>query len=326
MSWNALRRARSLAVLAVAGTLLVPALAHASTVTVRDDDGSREATLDFDYTDDAARKDLVVTAGDLSGVTSAKLWVYSSAQNCSATGCSQSIDANGTSLGVFDPCVTFSSTGYVWASFAVPVPALIAGTNTFTAHDSGATWADQGSLFGIDTGHDFGRSIAVANGGADMAGELMWYLELTKPDGGTPTGRAHITIHRFSSGGAFLLAAPTPLGWTCLDVHSGLSVSPGSALVLPDPGVTCTPPTGNQCTSLDAGGYHASAGLGTLTVTSACTGLSVSQSMSLPFSDPGYSNTVTGSGSTPWDCTVDESGLRTKTAPDYWVFCDINLV
>jgi hypothetical protein len=250
--------------------------------------------------------------------------VHASAENCGTSTGSQVIDANGAGLGAFDPCAVFGASGYVWRSFAVPLGALAPGTNRFTAPDDGTSATDRGSLFGIDTGHDFGRSFASANGGADMNGELMWYLEITKP--GPPAGRGHITIHRFSSGGAFLLAAPTVLGWTCVDVHTGLTVGIGSTLALPDPGVSCTPSAAGDCTSLDAGGYHAAAGTGTLTVTSACTGLSVAQSMTLPFSDPGYSNLATGTGSAPWSCAADESRLGGVGDPDYWVFCDINLV
>jgi hypothetical protein len=319
-----LRRARPLAALAVTATLLVPAVARAATVVVRDDDGSREATLAFDWTDDTATKDLNVAPADLGGATSARLWVYASAQNCGTGTGAQAFDANGTGLGAFDPCTAFSATAYGWTAFPVPLGALAPGVNRFAAHDDGASSTDRGSLFGIDTGHDYGRSIASANGGADLAGELMWYLEITKE--GPPAGRAHITIHRFSSGGAFLLAAPTVLGWTCVDARTGATVGIGSPLTLPDPGVRCTPPVAGDCTSLDAGGYHAAAGLGTLTVTSTCGALSVSQSMTLPFSDPGYSSFVTGSGSTPWGCSADESRLGGLGDPDYWVFCDENLV
>jgi hypothetical protein len=138
--------------------------------------------------------------------------------------------------------------------------------------------------------------------------------------------RAHVTIHRFPTG-VVLLAAPTTLGWTCNDINNNAPVGVGSALSLPDPGVSCLPPAGasQDCTSVNAGGYHAAAGGGTLDVTSACVGLSVTQSLSLPFSDPGFSTSLAGSGTMPWDCFTDESGLVIPPNPDYWVFCDVNL-
>jgi hypothetical protein len=172
----------------------------------------------------------------------------------------------------------------------------------------------------------------------DNGAGLSWHLFL--PAGGSvsvlsklrfsvpPPMPYHITIHRFPpSGTVVLLAAPTTFGWSCVDVHSGLAVSVGSVLVKPNPGVSCTPPAnvGQTCIYLDAGGYHAHPGLGTLNVTSSCGAFSVTETLSLPFGDPGFSTSLTGSGPVPWNCTVDESGLIIPPEPDYWVFCDVHV-
>ncbi|GEM_PF-849332 len=137
---------------------------------------------------------------------------------------------------------------------------------------------------------------------------------------------AHATIHRFANQGVFLLAAPA--GYDCVDVHTHAAVSSGATLSSPDPGISCVPsgsPLPEDCAEVDAGGYHAAAGAGVLTVTSACGPLSATQPLALPFSDPGYSAFVTGNGVTPWTCVANESGLVGAGSADYWVFCDVNV-
>ncbi|MEA3199832.1 MAG: hypothetical protein QOE90_1260 [Thermoplasmata archaeon] len=137
----------------------------------------------------------------------------------------------------------------------------------------------------------------------------------------------HITIHRFSNFGTELLVSP-PL-YSCVDIHTGTAVSAGSLLTSPNPGVSCVPSgsftSDTTCYEVDAGGYHAAAGGGILTITSACAGLSVTQAMVLPFSDPGVSSEQAGSGSTPWTCTTDETFLAGGGSADFWVYCNVNV-
>jgi hypothetical protein len=62
--------------------------------------------------------------------------------------------------------------------------------------------------------------------------------------------------------------------------------------------------------------------VGTLKVTSSCPSLSVQASLHLPLLAR-VRATFTGTGSTPWTCSVDESGLIPASDPnaDWWVFC-----
>lgn len=144
----------------------------------------------------------------------------------------------------------------------------------------------------------------------------------------------HVTIHRFPAttgaiSGARLWVAPmaqnrTP--WACTDIHTGAPVTQGGLLTTPHPGVSCTPPSpyAPTCSRVDAGGYHADAGNGTVRVTSACTTLSASATVKVPENWPGYRTTVTGAGATPWTCTIHET-LAVPDETDYWTFCDVNL-
>ncbi len=150
---------------------------------------------------------------------------------------------------------------------------------------------------------------------------------VASPAGATAAPAAHVTMHHFPSAGALLLVSP--VGYDCVDVHTGAPVARGSVLASPSPGVSCSPSGAagpETCSEVDAGGYHAVAGAGVLTVTSACGALSASQALVLPFSDPGHSTFVLGNGETPWTCVADESALLSApNATDYWVFCDLNL-
>jgi hypothetical protein len=139
-----------------------------------------------------------------------------------------------------------------------------------------------------------------------------------------------VQIHNFPpsapSGivGAKLLYVPP--AWSCVDVHSRAPVSTGAFLQVPDPGVECTPPAiaAADCLDVEAGGYHSDISLGgSLRVVSECTGLQASATMATPFWTQ-VSTPVTGSGTMPWTCRVDESGLASPRGTDYWVFCRVN--
>jgi hypothetical protein len=158
--------------------------------------------------------------------------------------------------------------------------------------------------------------------------------------GGGETGvlapaRGHVTNHRVPAatgstvGEVRLWVAPVAQDgrpWACFDLHTGAPVAQGSQLTSPDPGVSCLPPPSfsDRCGRVDAGGYHAEAGSGTVTITSTCGPLAVSATVEVPRSWPAYGRSALGDGSTPWTCQVAES-LRDRLETDYWVFCDANL-
>lgn len=148
------------------------------THTVRDDDGAANDWLDFDYSDDTATKDLLLGASDVAGATSAQLDVYGYAQECAGAAGTQTLYVNGVATTTFDPCALFGVSGPVWVAFPVPLALLTTGSNHFQMLDSGATWIDHGSVFGIDTDNDHGRSVAIRNG-VSHPGELMWDLEFS---------------------------------------------------------------------------------------------------------------------------------------------------
>lgn len=72
--------------------------------------------------------------------------------------------------------------------------------------------------------------------------------------------------------GGALLRTPAPYGWTCTDVHSGLDVTAGSSLVVPDPGVSCVPQSGYaaSCDWLELSAALAPSTTGRVRVTHSC--------------------------------------------------------
>jgi hypothetical protein len=148
----------------------------------RDDDGTMEANLDFDYSDDVAYKDFVINTTDVVGGTSAMLWIYAKGQNCGTPPeyGEQYLTLNGDVITWYDPCQDWSDASFGWTALEVPLQKLIPGSNRFRLHDSGLSWTDWGLFLGIDAGHDNGNSVASSNGGPDAPGELMWYLEIVK--------------------------------------------------------------------------------------------------------------------------------------------------
>lgn len=201
------------------------------------------------------------------------------------------------------------------------------GSVTFGGTTVSFTWVDSTHITVTSPAHPVGTvDIRVTNAAGTSAATAADQFTYTHR-GGT-RAQAHVTMHRFS-GNVVLLAAPSAgLGWVCRDVHTNAVVTAGATLSAPSPGVRCDPPptSSDSCTALDAGGYHAVAGGGTLVVRSKCDTLTATQSLTLPFSDPGYSTTVTGTAYTPWQCEADESGLTGPlSSADYWVFCDINV-
>lgn len=166
--------------------LLAAPTASAAALWVRDDTGTQGDVLDFDFSDDTARKRLVLTAADLTGATTAKLWVHAQGQNCGAAAGTIGMSVNGGApFATFDPCTVWGAAAPSWGAVPVNVPlaSLAAGTNAFETSRTAGLWTDRAVFFGLDTSVDFGRSDALANG-VNKAGELMWCLEITTTGAG----------------------------------------------------------------------------------------------------------------------------------------------
>lgn len=168
----------SIRVYQVTGTGTYSLSISAGDLIIRDDDGSRESYADIDYSDDTARKRLVLPSGATTGRTSATLYAYGQAVNCGSGGIRWEMEANGYVASTFDTCSKWPSTNFGWASFNVPLSYLNSGaTNTFYLDHISGDWNDNAVLVGIDTNTSPYNSDIVENS-ASMGGELMWYLQL----------------------------------------------------------------------------------------------------------------------------------------------------
>ena len=120
-----------------------------------------------------------------------------------------------------------------------------------------------------------------------------------------------------SPGGAVL--GKTPLGWTCADVHTGLAVSAGDALTVPDPGVSCVPPTTQTCWRAEVTGVLAPTTLGRVAARATCGTLAVERwliaGQARVAQDP---SSVFGRSAPPMTCTTSED---TPAEPAYVVVC-----
>ena len=104
---------------------------------------------------------------------------------------------------------------------------------------------------------------------ADAIDDVWWC--------GSPSSMSSVSFVRVP-GAAVLRSAP-PYGWTCTDVHTGLPVTRGSALALPDPGVSCTPSSPVTCTWLELSAALAPTTTGRVHVTNACGALAVTRTL-----------------------------------------------
>jgi len=152
----------------------------------------------------------------------------------------------------------------------------------------------------------------------------------------TVPSAAHVTIHHWPPGLPTILDSDHydiyvagGSGWTCTPAQ-GTIISGSQPVVT----VTCDPSaTKTLCTSVQAGGYHVHLDVGglqtqladgSLTVTAACTDLSVSKELTFPTNDPGTSSVVRGAGSPSFTCTSDASRVvPSRILADFWVFCDV---
>ena len=140
-------------------------------------------------------------------------------------------------------------------------------------------------------------------------------------DAGTPPDPpGHVTIHRFPTKTLLVVEPP---GFFCVDANSNAEVDAGSELTEPNAGVRCVHPDPNfVCHSVSAGGYNGDVASESVTVRSACDGLSVEQPLYLPLNNPGLSTEV-GYGTPPWVCATENQFV--SNVADYWVFCHVNI-
>lgn len=173
--------------------LVVPGTAHAAARTYAVHDGTAEASMPL-YPEDG-RDWLSVgfdyPEGTVSAASSATLRIYGQAGGCGpgTTGTQAIYNNDGDLATEFDPCAVFPTTGFGWASLAIPVS---------TFHWWSQSWAialhpedrpgEHYTLFAFDTDTDAGNTYsyshdAATNTYATNEGEAMWELVL---DGNTP--------------------------------------------------------------------------------------------------------------------------------------------
>ena len=145
---------------------------------------------------------------------------------------------------------------------------------------------------------------------ADAIDEVWWC--------GSPSQMSSVSFLRVP-GAAVLRTAP-PYGWTCTDVHTGLPVTRGSALALPDPGVSCTPSSPVTCSWLELSAALAPTTTGRVLVTNACAGLGVTRTLTAAQARVAeVASGSYGSGATPLRCAATEQTHPAE--PAYVVLC-----
>lgn len=168
---------RAVVVLTAAATVTVVGAgpASAGTLTVRNDDGSREAGIRIDEYDDHATKRLEVRAETLAAASSATLWMYGTAENCAAPDTGLRVLVNNTLVATVDPCATWPTGEYGWASLPLPMSAVSSTGIWLEPRWSYPAPKGRGATFGVDTSTTgdtmFSREAGV------VRGRLMWHLE-----------------------------------------------------------------------------------------------------------------------------------------------------
>jgi hypothetical protein len=140
---------------------------------------------------------------------------------------------------------------------------------------------------------------------------------------GVPSTSSTISIVRTPVGA---LLRSMPAVWSCTDVHTGLPVTRGSSLAVPDPGVSCAPPAAHpvRCDWVQVSGYLAPTTLGRVHVTSACSTLSVTRPLIAAqgrLVEQWSGNYAWAGAPTPWRCTVDEDTHPAE--PAYVTICGV---
>ncbi|HLE96312.1 MAG TPA: hypothetical protein VI997_02995 [Candidatus Thermoplasmatota archaeon] len=148
----------------------------------RDDNGASSARVYLDSATARATKRLNVASTYVARAMEARLWVHGDASYCGASAAQTiRLTVNGQAIRDFDPCAVFG-TSAKWVSFGVP-PGLVATSNEFTLQKVAGTPTQRTLYVSVDTTRDFGRSDAIQGSGADVAGELLVYLDVTVASG-----------------------------------------------------------------------------------------------------------------------------------------------
>lgn len=148
---------------------------------IKSDDGEMDTTLDMDFTDDSAVKDLSVAVAHLAALpTKATLQVYGKAYGC-GNSVAMLLTVNFAPVSAFSPCAVFPRAQMGWASFDIPVQLLLTGiSNAFEIQKlPQQTFEANNLLLGVDTDARTAGSFVRENG-VDIEGELMWRLVLER--------------------------------------------------------------------------------------------------------------------------------------------------
>lgn len=242
--------------LLVAVAMLVAVLglsvpAHAGGGVVRDDDGGMNDSMLMYSGFETAIKFLDLPTGIMNGATTATLSVYGKAQSCGAG--AHRLVVNNTTVTSFDPCTMWSTAAYSWATISINPGLLRDGqSNDFQINDSGGDVYSGNAYYGIDTDHNYGRSIIGNGGNQTWSGELMWYLTVVAPPRPgvtvTPTSIDFGTVNRdsqstprtvtvTSTGAASLTVSSVTVGYEARQFPISNDTCTGATL---PPGLSCT--------------------------------------------------------------------------------------
>lgn len=150
---------------------------------VRDDDDEADSWGQLGAPGDSAEKDFTITSGQLSGRTTATLYVYAYTAECGRLG-EMRLSVNGHVVADhMHPCVTWN-TDEGWGAFSVPIGRLTSGDNyvELGVPPSDCRFFCSYPTFnlGIDSDTDHGNSVIWRGGSSTpVDGEFMWYLVLS---------------------------------------------------------------------------------------------------------------------------------------------------
>ncbi len=104
--------------------------------------------------------------------------MYGQSYACGTSGARWRVRANNNTVADVNPCDEWSSSGFSWRAFSVPINWISAGTNSFDLYYLNGDWTQRNVYLGIDFDTDYGRS-DTSYDGTNVDGELMWYLVLS---------------------------------------------------------------------------------------------------------------------------------------------------
>lgn len=134
---------------------------------------------------------------------------------------------------------------------------------------------------------------------------------------GLPSGTGALSFVRVP--GAAVLRTAAPYGWACTDRHTGLPVTAGSLLTVPNPGVSCVPDVPVTCGWLELSAYLLPANTGRVTVTEACGDLVLTRVLApLQGKVAEQWSGMYGRGGPPLRCEAEDDTL---VEPAYVVAC-----